>query len=501
MESRGIPYRAVAGAAVTVMTMALIAAPLGPAAGGSAPQPQVAVTAWIHPWHPGAPVPARFLGLSFELSSLGQIASYADRGDLAGLLRSLGPGILRFGGASADTRVAWTDPATPRPAWASSVLDAGELVRLRALAQSSGWRVLLTVGLAHFDPRAAAREAAAAKAALGPWLAGIEVGNEPDAYAHHGFRSPPWTYSQYDAQLAIYRRTIARLAPGIPLAGPGVSGSRAFAQWAPREVRRQRPELLTGHHYPLGCHDAPAPTIGRLLSERVRGLEGDSLARYLSVSRASGIGLRVDETNTVSCGGRAGISNTFASALWAVGYIAQTMAAGTAGINFQGNPSNCDGYTPLCGTTPTGLVDGALSPQPEWYALLLTKALVGDRPLRTTLTAAPRRPNVDVTALRAGDGSLHVVIVDDDPPGSNAAAMSLHVGRGFDSASVLALTAPSPGARSGIELGGRAVARDGSWQPGRLGRLAVTGGVATVTVPPASAALVTVQRAPGGAGG
>src|SRR5271165_6818907 len=67
----------------------------------------------------GPPVAPGFLGLSFEVSNLAQIASYADSGDMVALLRSLGAGVLRFGGVSADTRVAWTDEETPRPAWAS----------------------------------------------------------------------------------------------------------------------------------------------------------------------------------------------------------------------------------------------------------------------------------------------------------------------------------------------------------------------------------------------
>ena len=44
--------------------------------------------------------------------------------------------------------------------------------RLGTLAARSGWHVLLTIGLGHYEPEAAAREAAAAKAALGPWLGG-----------------------------------------------------------------------------------------------------------------------------------------------------------------------------------------------------------------------------------------------------------------------------------------------------------------------------------------
>ena len=197
------------------------------------------------------------------------------------MLRSLGAGVLRFGGASADTRVAWTDAATPLPAWASFALQAGDFRHLRKLASESGWQILLTIGLAHYDPRAAAREAVAAKTALGGWLAGIEIGNEPDSYARHNLRAAPWTPARYNAEVSSYRRAIGLLAPGIALAGPGVSGSAAFTRWGPAEAIAQRPALLTGHHYPLGCHQLPAPTIARLLSPRTRRAEDASLRRYL----------------------------------------------------------------------------------------------------------------------------------------------------------------------------------------------------------------------------
>src|ERR1700741_1353356 len=57
----------------------------------------------------GPPVPPAFLGLSFEVSSLAQLGNYALGGDVVNLLRSLPPGLLRFGGITADTRVAWPD--------------------------------------------------------------------------------------------------------------------------------------------------------------------------------------------------------------------------------------------------------------------------------------------------------------------------------------------------------------------------------------------------------
>jgi hypothetical protein len=441
---------------------------------------------------PGPPVARNFLGLSFEVAALPQIASYAGEGDLVTMLRSLGVGVLRFGGVTADEQVGWVDEATPQPAWASRALEAGSLRGLGSLAAASGWGVLLTVGLGHFEPQAAAREAAAAKAALGSSLEAIEIGNEPDSYARHGLRAAPWTPEQYDEQVDAYRSAIEALAPGIPLAGPDTSGSSAYEKWGLSEAIYQRPALLTGHHYPLSCSQHPAPTISMLLSPQIRELEERSLRRYLLVAQEAEVPFRLDETNTVSCGGVPGISDTFASALWAVSYVTQAMSMGAAGINLQGNPTNCVGYTPVCAADGEAAVTGQLEAQPVWYALLLAKALVGERPLRTIVGPA-HRPNVVASAFEAADGTTQFVLVDDDPPGARGAAMRLHVGSGFHGATVLSLTAPSPEALSGVQLGGRAVAANGSWsQPPVLPHAANKSGVITVDLAPSSAALVTV---------
>jgi hypothetical protein len=443
---------------------------------------------------PGAPVPRNFLGLSFEVAALPRIAGYSGEGDLVSMLRSLGVGVLRFGGITADEQTAWVDEATPRPAWALGVLEAGDLHGIGSLAAASGWHVLLTLGFAHFDPEAAAREAAVAKAALGESLEGIEIGNEPDSYARHGLRPLPWTPVQYEEQINAYRIAIEALAPGIPLAGPDSSGSSAYEKWGLSEAIYQRPALLTGHHYPLGCAEQPPPTIARLLSPRIRQLEERSLRRYQFIAQETEVPFRMDETNTVSCGGVAGISNTFASALWAVNYLTKAMTMGVSGINLEGNPSNCEGYTPVCAPSAEDLLTGTLRAQPEWYALLLAKALVGERPLRTTVKPKPAdRPNVEATTFLALDGTLQFVLVDDDAPGSRRVAVHLHVGGGFHGASVLSLTAPSPTALSGVRLGGQEVQPDGLWnEPATLPHVANKHGVITVKLAPSSAALVTV---------
>jgi hypothetical protein len=444
---------------------------------------------------PGPVVPPEFIGLSFEMSALPQIARYSERGDLVTMLRSLGPGLLRFGGVSADTRIAWTDNRTPRPAWASGVIDVDDLRELGALAAESGWHIVLTVGIVHYEPQAAAREVAAAKAALGPWLSGIEIGNEPNSYAQHAMRGEPWTFSQYAEEVAAYRAAINAAAPGIPLFGPDVSGSAAFETWGPGEAVDEQPALLTGHHYPLGCEQQPPPSIARLLSTPIRAREIASIRRYVAIAQAGGAPFRLDETNSVSCGGVAGISDTFASALWAAGFLPQVVTLGAVGFNLHGNPARCEGYTPVCAPSAAALAEGALVAQPEWYALLMLRGLVGERPLPVTVVRSPSSTNVQAAAFLAPDGRLDFVIVDDDTPAHRPATVRLRVGSGYSGGSVLALKGESPVSLSNVTLGGREVAASGEWTPGKLPGVAVRGGIASVELAPSSAVLVGI--APG----
>ena len=467
--------------------------------GKRAPRGAIPVSVTVDAAHPLPPVPQDFFGLSFELSSLPLVASYSSHGDLIALLRSLGVGMLRFGGASADTRAAWTDQRTPLPAWASAAVRGPDYRALASLASQSGWRVLLTFGLGHYEPEAAARAAAAAKAELGGWLQAIELGNEPNSYATHGLRPEPWTFVQYNAQVTAYRSSIEAVAPGIPLAGPDTSGSSAFESWGIGEAIDVRPALLTGHHYALRCNEQPAPTIARLLSPETRQLEEASPLRYLTIAQQAETPFRLDETNNVSCGGVAGVSNTFASALWAAGYLTRAMALGATGVNLHGIFASCEGYAPFCARTPEALADGALSVQPEWYALRLIEPLVGDSPLPTETTVPAYHDALAYAAL-APNGALHLVIVDDDPPGARNLLVRMRVGRSFAAARVLWLTAPSPSALTGMRLGGRAIAPNGVWSaPAKLPRAANERGVVSVRFKPSSAALLTLApRAPGG---
>jgi hypothetical protein len=464
----------------------------------------------------GPVVPAGFLGLSFELRDLAAIAGYANRGNLVALLRSLGPGVLRFGGVSADERAAWVPAGGIARAGTETAIDVHDLEDLGALARETGWRMLLTVDLGDYDPGAAAREAAAARAALGPALAGIEIGNEPDRYVRQGLRARGWSFAAYSAQAAAYRAAIAAAARGVPIAGPDPSSGAPGLAWLGAAARALHLGLLTDHYYPLSSCGY-RPSVGELLSWGVRAKDAAMLARVRAIARAAATPLRVDELGSVSCEGFPGVSDTFASALWALDYTARAAAAGVAGLNFHDLLAKRGAYSPLVAPTRGALAAGTLRAQPEWYALLAARELAGARALPTSV-AGPARGALDASAFRAPDGRVLLVLVDYDPPGSPPLAVSLRIPRvpggasdahatasgddasarrrgasAYTSGSVLRLTAPSPAATVGVRLAGRAVAPDGSWTaPAALPAVYRRHGAASVQLAPGSAAVVTL---------
>jgi hypothetical protein len=237
------------------------------------------------------------------------------------------------------------------------------------------------------------------------------------------------------------------------------------------------------------------PSVTSLLSSPIWRREVSSVRRYVSLSQSAGLPFRMDETNSVSCGGVAGISNSFASALWAVGYLPKLMGSGAVGVNMHGNVANCKGYSPICAPGPQELAGGELQAQPEWYSLLIARQLLGTRPLPTAVKLRGTRANVHVLGFAAPDGSLRIVAVDDDPLGSAGVVVRLKLGTAFAAASTLALSGQSLHALSGVELGESEVAADGGWAPRRYGRAIADRGVISVKLAAAGAMLISVAPA------
>ena len=206
------------------------------------------------------------------------------------------------------------------------------------------------------------------------------------------------------------------------------------------------------------------------------------------IQRTARTPLELDETNDVSCKGEPGVSNAFASALWAADYIARAMRSGLRGVDFHDLPELPLSYSPLVGE------GSALHANPEWYALLLTHALQGTSVLPTAVGSG-----ADLTAqgFLGSDGSVELLLVNFAPVGTKPlpVALQLH-GRAAAQGTILRLTGPSEGATSGVELGGEEVSASGSWKPKLpLPTVSEHNGSMSLSMPAASAALVTI-RAP-----
>ena len=443
----------------------------------------------------GPAVPADFMGLSFEVRGLPTIATYAGKGDFATLLRSLGPGVMRFGGISADEQAAWVPAGASKPAWANTAIDEQDLAGIATLAKETGWKVLLTVNLGHYEPKAAAQEAAAAKAQLGPYLTGIEIGNEPDLFPRKHLRPPGTGVKGYLPQAEGYRAAIEAAAPGTPIAGPDASTGTQGLTWVRDEATTIHPQLLTDHYYPLtSCGEHP--TVSELLSPNVRRKESEMLGKMLTLAHTYATPLRMDETNDISCEGQPGVSNAFASALWALDYTARAMTAGVVGLNFHDLIDQPRTYSPLAAHGESALNAGELQPAPEWYALLAAHTFAGahpaSRPLATTI-AGSTPGELSASAMVAPDGKVSLALVDYDPPDSQPLAVHLRVARALARGSILRLTAPSPAATTGTRLGGQAVAANGTWAvPHALPAVYGHAGSLSLQIAPSSAAVVTL---------
>jgi hypothetical protein len=414
-----------------------------------------ALTVTVDVGHPGATLPDDFLGLSFEASVLGSTRLSPSGSNLPALLHDLGVGHLRFGGNSLD-RVA------PRVA-------LSDLERLGALTAATGWRVDLGVSLGHPDPSAAAAEAASAARLIGPGLETVEIGNEPDLYAADKTLKPDgYTYDDYRADVKAYRAAIAAAAPNVRLAGPDTAG----LDWLPRYARDEGAGLssLTQHFYPLTRCGGRRPTVADLFSAATRQRQARVIDAAVAAARAAGISVRLNETNSASCGGQDGVSNTLASALWIIDFLLRAGEGGVAGVGVQGGLAACRGYTPLCVPGATESItssrpgidpvadaslgasagDGPLAVQPDFYGLLLVRQLVGGRWL---LVTSDRPSPLSHFALAMPDGSFRVVLVN---PATTRTDVVIRTGAQRAITRVLRLTGPSLEATSGIRLGGTA---------------------------------------------
>jgi hypothetical protein len=453
-------------------------------------------------------VPAGFVGVSFEYPAIGRYAGSDGRDPnplLARLIASLSPRhslVIRIGGDSTDTTW-WPVPGRRRPAGVSYSLSYRWLATVRRLADETHAMLILGVDLEAHRRWLAGAEGAALVGALGSRVRALEPGNEPTRYswipwyrvgASHlvWARPPSYDFGSFNAEFA---RVAEVLPAGVPLAGPTLGGP-AWMSNLPRFLATEpRVTLVTYHSYPLNrCFTPPsAPnyaTMAHLLSPASsRGL-ARAVRPYVAVAQARGLPLRVDEMSSVACGGKRGVSNTLASALWVLDTLFAMARAGVAGVNVHTFPKAAYGLFHFHHTAEGWTVVAS----PEYYGLL---AFVHAAPAGSRLVSVTARgsPQIRAWATRGADGRIRVVLIN---IGSTLAhSVRLRLPGGARQLTVEALRGPSLRATGGVTLGGATIApRSGRLGARRLGLVSRSVlGLFRVVLPPATAAILTTGRA------
>jgi hypothetical protein len=464
----------------------------------------------------GKTIPADFLGLALEYRSIPAYTGTDPRTVnpvLVALIRNLAGGgrpVLRIGGQSSD-RTWWPVPGQSRPLGVTYDLTPRWTAAMRTLAQAANAKLILSVGLEANRPRLDGVEAEQLLSGVGRrYVAALEIGNEPELYpvtpwyVRVNGRPAPW-YSHtgvpvfargpgYDPQtfLGEFDRALAAL-PRVPLAGPDTGLIPWLDGFRPAMSRSSRVRIVTWHAYGLNqCVTDPSsplyPTVANLLARPASRNIVNGISRYVGLAHRAGQSFRIDEMNSVTCNGRAGVSDTFASALWAMDALFAIAADGVDGVNihtFQGAANGLFDFH-----RSGGQWQGTVHPLYYGALTFAQAAPPGSRLLRV---AGGDQPQARAWATLGRDGRTRVLLINDSLSQSALALVGTPTAPG--PASLERLRAPSAFATGGVTLGGR-----------RFGARTATGvlpapvpqtvtphaGAYAVTMPAASAALLTV---------
>jgi hypothetical protein len=455
----------------------------------------------------GRTIASGFLGLSIEYPA---VEAYTGTSPSAlnpvflQLVRNLAPGqapVLRIGGDSTDLTW-WPVAGVARPAGIKYTLTPGQVQVLRSLATTLGARLILGINLEADSTTVAVAEAKALVGGIGRnQVEGLELGNEPELYGVFTWdgsgrkgRAPGYDFADYDQDMA----RIGGALTTAPLAGPAIGAPGWFPYLGQFLSRNRRVVVATLHRYPLQlCYVKPNepnyPSIAHLLSAHSSRTLADSVASSVRTAHARGVPLRIDEMNTDSCGTDNGVSQSFASALWALDTLFQMARVGVDGVNIHTYPGAT--YELFTFSESHGTWRGTVEPEYYGMQMFAQAAPAGSRLLSVAENHAGQ---VKAWATRGTDGTLRVVAIND---GGGARTVAVRLQAAHGAGTVERLKAPRLTSLGGVTLGGQSFGSStttgvlaGAQQ---LQAVAPEGLEYVFKVPAGSAALLTILPAPG----
>ena len=302
---------------------------------------------------------------------------------------------------------------------------------------------------------------------------------------------------EYDfhSYLRDYAAISSVLPRNVPLVGPA-SGSPSWTADLSRYVEANpRVGIITLHRYPLHrCFtvrgESTYPTIPNLLAPMASSGPAVSLQAAVHVAHSHGLALRSDELNSVACGGKRGVSDTFASALWVLDTLFNMARVGVDGVNIHTFRTAV--YQPFSFTHSSRGWRAHVAPMYYGMLMFARAAPTGSRLLPTYPASSQA---LRIWATRAPDGIVRVAVINDSPTGT--LVLAVRPSRVTGAATLERLTAPALRSTTGVTIA------DQSFGDATT-TAELTRGYETTTIqpiqhryvielPPASAALLSVR--------
>lgn len=434
-----------------------------------------------------ATIPPDFMGLGCEISSVarpgllsGQNSTYVQ------LCRTLGSsGIIRVGGNTSDyaSYAPSAQPISSPETGPGSVINDAVLHDLGLFLETTGWKLIWGLNLGRGTAEAAVEEARAVLAATHSNLLAFEIGNEPDLFPHNEIhRKKGYEYADYLSEYRRFRDALRRVIPQIPLAGPDAAIATSWVSRFARDEGRDV-KLLTHHYYREGQN--PSSSIDKLLQPDPK--LGPMLAELQGASKSCGVSYRICETNSFSGGGKPGVSDRFASALWVLDFMYRLAAAQCGGVNMETGVNQLgfiSSYSPI-GDDERGHYVAA----PEFYGMLaFAQGATGE-----LIDSQLRAGNLNLAAygtLRR-DKQLCITLINKEP--ALDVSVTIEATLPFQNGSVLHLLAPSLESSSNVTFGGAMVKSDGTWRPHSEDKIRASHGKVFLSLRAASAAVLIMK--------
>jgi hypothetical protein len=318
------------------------------------PSPKVRAALEIPPQANGPEMPADFIGLSYEVQQLADPHFFsAQNARLIRAFKEVSPhGVLRLGGNTSE--FAWwkATPQTPEaqhpqtrevvgePKAAYYAVNPEAVRNLLSFLKETGWTCIYGIGMGTNTPDRAATEAAFVAQELGDRLQYFQIGNEADLFSSHLRDPKTWSAQTYLNEWLALARAIAARVPDAKFGMPDVATridwlTDIAAAW-PTVPNPPHVTTLTHHYYFGGPATNPAVNIPNLMAPATMAKVQKTCDIANAAAQKMNARVRMTEGNTCYRGGKPGVSDVFASALWSADYSLLLASNNYSGVNLHG---------------------------------------------------------------------------------------------------------------------------------------------------------------------